>query len=158
MSRIVTFFCFEPPIFSGPRPSHLTNKYTLITECVHCVYCFFLFTDYCCMISITELPSLSVTVFQNVRIVINLYVENLIFLSPWMAFLKVLVTSDVKVNYLVTVFYCWIMCWNREDVHYVLIFIINFSVFQIISHFLVLISLLARTLLEGASPIKVRAE
>ena len=30
-----TFF-WSPPIFSGPRPSHVTHKYTF-TECVHCV-------------------------------------------------------------------------------------------------------------------------
>lgn len=53
-----------------------------------------------------ELPSLSVTVFQNMRAAINLYVENLIFLSPWITFLNGIVTSDVKINYLVTVCYC----------------------------------------------------
>lgn len=155
MSRIVTLF-FGAPIFPSPRPLRLTNKYTLFTECFHCVYCFVLFTDYCRMISIMELPSLSVTVFQNTRTAMNLYVENQIFLSPWMAFMNRLVTSDVKINYLVRVFYCWIVCWNREDVHYVLVFIITFSVLQIITQFLVLISLLARILLE-ASPIKLRA-
>jgi len=134
VSGIVTLF-LQPPIFSGPRPSHLTHKYTLFTECVHCVYCFVLFTDYCRVISIMELPSLSVTVFQNMRTAINLCVENLMFLSPWITFLKELVTSDVKINYLVTVCYCWIMCLNRKDVHYMLSFKITFTVFQIISLF-----------------------
>jgi len=69
----LSHFFLEPPVFSGPRPLHLTNKYTLFTECVHCVYCFVLFTDYCRIISIMKLPSLSVTLFQNMRTKINLY-------------------------------------------------------------------------------------
>lgn len=95
MSGIVTFF-LEPPILSDSRHSHLAHKYTVFTECVHCVYCFVLFTDYCRVISIIELHSLSVTVFQNMRTAINLYVENLIFLSPLINFLNGLVTSDVN--------------------------------------------------------------
>jgi hypothetical protein len=78
------------------------------------------------MISIMELLSLAVTASQHIRTATNLFVEKSdFFFSMDGFFLKGLVTSDVEIKHLVTFCYCWILCLNREDAHYMFIFVIN---------------------------------